>query len=204
MIQRAARWDEPGVLAEKRFLAAETPAAGTFEALVRAEFRYVWRLLRRLGLTEADADDAAQQVFMIASSRFTDMLPGRERSFLYGTALNVAGKWRRASRRERGEPDGAEQPLVDATAPADELVDRHRARETLDEILALMPLELRAVLVLYEIEGQTAAEIAEITGLARGTVASRLRRAREEFSEHVKRLSAKQKFRAERAAKERP
>lgn len=192
------------MLAEKRFLAEEMPASGTFEALVRAEFRYVWRLLRRLGLGETDADDAAQQVFMVASSRFVDLVPGRERSFLYGTALNIAGKWRRAARRDLTGADPAEEPLVDSSEPADELVDRRRARETLDEILSLMPLELRAVLVLYEIEGQTAAEIAEITGLARGTVASRLRRARAEFSEHVKRLSARQRFRAERAAKERP
>jgi RNA polymerase sigma-70 factor, ECF subfamily len=191
------------VLAEKRFVAVEMATPGTFEALVRAEFRYVWRLLRRLGLAEADADDAAQQVFMVASSRFADMVAGRERAFLYGTALNVAGKWRRAARRERGA-DAADESLVDSSEPADELVDRRRARETLDEILVLMPLELRAVLVLYEIEGQTAAEIAEITGVARGTVASRLRRAREEFSEHVKRISARQKFRAERAGKERP
>jgi RNA polymerase sigma-70 factor, ECF subfamily len=191
------------VLAEKRFVAAETAASRTFDGLVRAEFRYVWRLLRRLGLAPADADDAAQQVFLVASSRFSDMVPGRERAFLYGTALNVVGKWRRAARREtEGADDG--EPLVDPSDPADELVDRHRAREALDGILALMPLELRAVLVLYEIEGQTAAEIADITGLPRGTVASRLRRAREEFSEHVKRLSARQKFRAERAGKEQP
>jgi RNA polymerase sigma-70 factor, ECF subfamily len=192
------------VLAEKRFVAAEMAVPGTFEALVRAEFRYIWRLLRRLGLSATDADDAAQQVFLAASSRFADMLPGRERAFLYGTALNVASKWRRAARREHGDADGPEDPMVDSSEPADELVDRRRARETLDDILALMPLELRAVLVLYEIEGQTAAEIAEITGLARGTVASRLRRAREEFSEHVKRISARQKFRAELARKERP
>jgi RNA polymerase sigma-70 factor, ECF subfamily len=192
------------VLAEKRFVAAEMAAPGTFDALVRAEFRYVWRLLRRLGLSEADADDAAQQVFLVASSRFSDMVPGRERAFLYGTALNVASKWRRVARREqRGEGD-TEERLVDSSEPVDELVERRRARETLDDILALMPLDLRAVLVLYEIEGQTAAEIAEITGLARGTVASRLRRARAEFSEHVKRISARQKFRAERAGKERP
>jgi RNA polymerase sigma-70 factor, ECF subfamily len=203
VIQRALEWDEPEVLAEKRFPADEMAAPGTFEALVRAEFRYVWRLLRRLGLSETDADDAAQQVFVIASLRFLDMLAGRERAFLYGTALNVAGKWRRAARREL-ESSKNDEPLTDSSDPADELVDRRRARVMLDEILSSMPLELRAVLVLYEIEGQTAAEIAEITGLSRGTVASRLRRAREEFAEHVKRRSAHQKFRAERAGKERP
>jgi hypothetical protein len=50
VIQRAPSWDETGVLAEKRFLSEEMPASATVVALVRAEFRYVWRLLRRLGL----------------------------------------------------------------------------------------------------------------------------------------------------------
>jgi RNA polymerase sigma-70 factor, ECF subfamily len=60
----------------------------------------------------------------------------------------------------------------------DELVDRDRARAALDAILAAMPLELRAVFVLYELEQLTMAEIAALLELPPGTVASRLRRAR--------------------------
>jgi len=51
-----------------------------------------------------------------------------------------------------------------------------------------MPIELRAVFVLSEIEELTMAEIAVLMAIPPGTVASRLRRARVQFSEHVARL----------------
>ena len=61
------------------------------EQLVRAEFPYIWRLCRRLGLPEGDADDAAQQVFLATSRRLADVPSQRERSFLYGVTVNVVG-----------------------------------------------------------------------------------------------------------------
>ncbi len=163
--------------------------------LVRAHFRYVWRLLRRLGLPATDADDAAQQVFLVAARRIDAIARGSERAFLYGTALNVVAKWRAAAAR-RPEPLEDPEALADASIDADAALDQHRARELLDTILAELPLELRAVFVLYEIEELTAAEVAAITALPAGTVASRLRRAREAFTEHVHRHEARRRFRA--------
>ena len=52
-------------------------------------------------------------------------------------------------------------------------------------MLAALDLELRAVLVLHELEEMTMADIATTLDLAPGTVASRLRRARAAFSENV-------------------
>jgi RNA polymerase sigma-70 factor (ECF subfamily) len=63
----------------------------------------------------------------------------------------------------------------------------------LQEVLDQMPLELRAVFVLYEIEELTMAEIAEAVGIPPGTAASRLRRARESFHAIVRRLRAAQR-----------
>ena len=74
---------------------------------------------------------------------------------------------------------------------ADELIDRTRARATLDAILAAMALEVRAVFVLYEMERATMAEIAALLDLPAGTVASRLRRGREQFQAAVRRLEAR-------------
>jgi RNA polymerase sigma-70 factor (ECF subfamily) len=54
-----------------------------------------------------------------------------------------------------------------------------------------MPIDLRTVFVLFEIEEITMAEIAALTGLPSGTVASRLRRAREEFRIQAARVRAK-------------
>ena len=51
-----------------------------------------------------------------------------------------------------------------------------------------MPLDLRTVFVLFELEELTMAEIAELLGLAPGTVASRLRRARQDYGAAVHRL----------------
>ena len=48
---------------------------------------FIWRLIRRLGLSRGAADDAAQQVFLVAAERILDIQVGRERAFLFGTAL---------------------------------------------------------------------------------------------------------------------
>jgi RNA polymerase sigma-70 factor, ECF subfamily len=159
--------------------------------LVRREFRFVWRLLRRLGLPEGDADDATQQVFIIAAQRFGDIRPGRERSFLYTTALHVAFKARRSVERRREDLGAEVEPDPDGAPNPEDLVDRRRARELLDSLLDALPLELRVVLVLHEIEELSTTEIAEVIGVPAGTAASRLRRARELFTERVRRLETR-------------
>jgi RNA polymerase sigma-70 factor, ECF subfamily len=152
----------------------------TFTALVRAEFEWVWRLLRRIGLSSADADDATQQVFLVAARRSGEVLV-RPRAFLYGTAVRVAANARRSLRRRRDLPSEAISSAVAQDQPLDDIVEQRRARELLDELLGKLPPELRRVLVLAEIEQLTAQQIGELEELPAGTVASRLRRARAAF-----------------------
>jgi RNA polymerase sigma-70 factor (ECF subfamily) len=80
------------------------------------------------------------------------------------------------------------EALPDPTPGADELMERRKAREMLDRVLDSLEIELRAVFVLYELDGFTMAEIADALELAPGTVASRLRRAREQFEARIARL----------------
>jgi RNA polymerase sigma-70 factor (ECF subfamily) len=61
----------------------------------------------------------------------------------------------------------------------------------LDSILGELPLESRVVLVLHEMEDHTMAEIAKLLQLSPGTVASRLRRARELFDAALTRYRAR-------------
>src|SRR5262245_57312475 len=68
-------------------------------ALLQTHFKLVWRTLRRLGLPAAAADDAAQQVFVIAHNRLSEIEPDRERAFLLGTAYRVAANARRKDAR---------------------------------------------------------------------------------------------------------
>lgn len=162
------------------------------QALAEAHFEEVWRLLRRLGLPEADADDAAQHVFTVACRRFASIDVGRERAFLYGCALRAAAKWR-DSQHQRVQPTlTGDLESVETTDPdvpgVDELVDRHKARILLDKLLDGMPGDLRTVFVLFEFEELTSHEIAALLGIPRGTAASRLRRAREEFAKRLGRV----------------
>ncbi|HMR76678.1 MAG TPA: sigma factor-like helix-turn-helix DNA-binding protein, partial [Polyangiaceae bacterium] len=60
-----------------------------------------------------------------------------------------------------------------------------------DEVLSNMPLERRAVFVAAEFEGLSLTEIADVLGIPRGTAASRLRAARDDFKSHVARLQAR-------------
>lgn len=155
---------------------------------VRENFAYVWRLLRRLGLSPTDADDASQQVFIVLSRKISELGAGKERAFLYGTAVRIAWRARRTLERRREE-------LCDALAEAeghaltpDQLLLQRQARTVLDQILGTMPLAVRTVFVLFELEGLNLTEISEALGVPRGTVASRLRRGRDEFQRRVQRF----------------
>ena len=159
-------------------------------SMIERDYRFIWRLLRRLGVPSHSVDDGAQQVFLIMAERLDDIQQASERSFAYGTALRVAQDYRRRSLRERGVADaeGLPEPICHTPDP-EELTAQRRAREQLDRVLDAMPIELRAVFVLFELEGMTSPEIAAISGLPPGTVASRLRRARERFRELVAQTS---------------
>jgi RNA polymerase sigma-70 factor (ECF subfamily) len=149
----------------------------------------IWRFLRRMGVSAARIDDAAQHVFLVAAQAIPRIVSGSERAFLYSTAVRVAHGLRR--RAEREIPD-AEVTLGSSSIPsADELTDQKRARVILDALLDRMEIDARTVFVLFEIDGFTAPEIAGLLGLPLGTVASRLRRAREQFHLLVEELTTR-------------
>jgi RNA polymerase sigma-70 factor (ECF subfamily) len=151
--------------------------------MAREHYAFVWRSLLRLGVPARMAEDAAQQVFLVAMRRVSDIAVGSEKSFLFGAALRVASDERRSAKNRElpSEPrDGAStQP-----SPEDELHTRRR-RDQLQDALLHMPLEFRTVFVLFELEQMTKTEVAELLGLPVGTAVSRLRRARELFRQRL-------------------
>jgi RNA polymerase sigma-70 factor (ECF subfamily) len=157
-------------------------------AMLDAHFDFIWRSLRRLGLSDDRADDAAQQVFVVAARRLGSIMLGSEKSFLLRTAMRVASDVRRSAsyRREVAYADPAAS--LESGMRPDDLLDQWRARALLDRVLHAMDLDLRSVFVLFEIEEMTTAEIAVLLEIPYGTVASRLRRAREQFQAKLARL----------------
>ena len=162
-------------------------------ALLRANFDAMWRLLRRLGVSEGDLDDAVQEVVVVLARKLDEIAVESERAFALSTAYRVASTWRRARRRRPEMVDVDAQPIADPAACSDELLDRQRAGQLLDEVLDALPIDLRAVFVLYELERLTMAEIASSLELPPGTVASRLRRARTLFQSQVAELETRLK-----------
>jgi RNA polymerase sigma-70 factor (ECF subfamily) len=159
-------------------------------ALVAEEFDFVWRLLRRWGLERSAADDAAQEVFVLALRKLDSIDPGRERTFLYGTALRVAANARRSGRRQRAVVEQVWQACRDAPPLPDEVAEQVRTCSLLDGVLEKLPPALMRGLVLAEIEELEAKEIAALEAIPLGTVASRLRRARKLLRKELGRLRA--------------
>jgi RNA polymerase sigma-70 factor (ECF subfamily) len=160
-------------------------------ALFDAHYASTCRLLRRLGVRADQLDDAAQEVFWVCARRLSDIRPGRETSFLYGVTLRIAANQTRRQRAALVSAETDDSSLVPDAGPSpEERLDQRRARELLDTVLNKMPVDLRTVLVLVELEGMEVREMAEVLEIPAGTAASRLRRAREEFSAIAKRLRA--------------
>lgn len=160
-------------------------AAGRIRAAVDAHHDFLWRQVRRLGVAPGDVDDVVQQAFVVFAQRIGDVVPGAERAFLYAASRNAASNHRRvASRRREASDDVALDVALD---PAASVEDVSRARSVVDRILDGMDDDLRAVLVLYEVEEMTVPEIAALLEIPAGTAASRLRRAREDVSARLRR-----------------
>lgn len=166
--------------------------AARLTELLRVHYTGVWRTLRRLGVDEGCADDAAQEAFIVLSRKLDDVHVGAERTFLLACAVRIAANYRRTWRVSHEVVDdralAAEQ---DPRPTAEQLLDHKRLREALDELLDAWPEDIRTAFVLYELEGLSVPEISQVTETKQGTVASRLRRARELFQIGAKRLRAR-------------
>jgi RNA polymerase sigma-70 factor (ECF subfamily) len=154
--------------------------------LVIDHLDFVWRNLRRLGNSSADADELVQEAFLVASRKLNEIRPGSERSYLLSIAMNIASTRRRSYSREALRIDRSQVTCSPEPLPTPEqAVEESEARRELDTILNSMTLDLRTVFVLYELEELTTKEIANLLNIKEGTVASRLRRARDVFREAV-------------------
>lgn len=164
---------------------APAQARERLERMFLEHHEFIWRLLRRLGRDTDSATDLVQQAFLIAAERLSDIRPESERAFLFGTALRLS---RSVARRERRcQLEGDMDVRLSSNFRPEEMAVQRRALALMDRILSKLPTELVTVFVLYELEELPMIQIAELLQIPTGTVASRLRRAREAFRAHADR-----------------
>jgi RNA polymerase sigma-70 factor (ECF subfamily) len=156
-----------------------------FQAIFAAEFSYVCRALRRLGVRHADLEDVAQEVFVSVHGKFAGYDRARPvRPWLFAFALRAASNYQRLARHARERP--AESEGESAHTPEVALADRQK-QELVLGALEGVPLERRSALIMHDIDGFSAPEIADALAVPLNTVYSRVRVARDEFRAALRR-----------------
>jgi RNA polymerase sigma-70 factor (ECF subfamily) len=141
-----------------------------------AMFRFAYRLLGSVEL----AEDVTQDCFLSLIKHPGGFDPARAslRTYLYAATRNLAMKHFRQRGQQITVEELAEEPQEpQASGPLGKLLDEELATVVRKAIAELVPLQ-REALVLFEYEGLTLAEIAEIVRADVGTVKARLSRAR--------------------------
>lgn len=156
--------------------------------IMDAHTDFAGRILRSYGVRVAELDDALQQVFLVVARRLADIDSSSERSFLAGTARRIAFRFRRSESRRREADVEVDVDFHAQGLDPESSALQTEAFEVISGILDDFPDDLRMIFVLFEIEELSTTEIADIVEIPRGTVASRLRRARELFKERIEQL----------------
>jgi RNA polymerase sigma-70 factor (ECF subfamily) len=146
-----------------------------WRTLVAARAAQIYRWAVLLGLGPAEAEDAAQEVFVIAAARLGRCRDEAFGSWLFQITRRVCANHRRRGwwRRWLGLVSLDDVTPAFEGSGANELAVR--------ACLARISPRLAEVLVLMDLEGLTRDEAAAALGLPAGTVASRLRLGREAF-----------------------
>lgn len=147
--------------------------------LYREHAGFTANFIFRLGVAERDVPDLVQEVFLVAH-RKGGFRPGaaKPRTWLCGIAVRLVANHRR--RRRASLDSGAMEQAVSETSPESRAAAR-QALVRVRECLAALDEPLRAVFVMFELEGFKATEIADALDIPEGTVHSRLHRARDLF-----------------------
>ena len=173
--------------------AADAATAGVeIGAVYEANFTYVYRCLRSLGVRQDSLDDALQDVFMVVQAKLAQF-DGRSqlRTWLYAIVLRVARRYRaRAAREQQQAADDAE--LTHDRAPERELAQQERW-QLAQQALATLDDDKREVFVLSQVEQMSAPEVAAVVGIPVNTVYSRLRAARLAFDAFAARAQRSQR-----------
>ncbi len=189
--ERAAR------LARDRKLVARLKEGDrrAFQELVLTYQDRIFGLVYRMVSNRQEAEDIAQEVFLSVHRAIAGYRgEGQLYTWLYRIAINTtrnrvkylkSRNFHRASDVDEtpqahmvGGDGGAVKPLQSVVPGPEQAVEGHRLQKIIQRELAALDEEHRVLIVLRDVQGLAYQDIVRITGLAEGTLKSRLHRAR--------------------------
>jgi RNA polymerase sigma-70 factor (ECF subfamily) len=167
---------------------ATAPTIPTFEEIYARRFHDVLRWIRALGGLNTDLEDLAQEVFLVVQRRLIDFDGRNLGAWLYKIAKNQVSDHRRRAWVRRlflDSKSGADvadnQVHIQSIPNPHEVLEQREIRKFLAQVLNKMSVAQRSAFVLFEIEGYSGEEVAELEGIPLNTVWTRLHHARKTF-----------------------
>ena len=153
----------------------------TVADVYRTHADFVWRVVQRLGVPAAEAEDVVHEVFMVVQRRLGEFDGrGAITSWLYAIGRGVAANYRRGHARAARRIDHVEPPAP-PRSPEEDAAQRE-AQTLIETFLAQLDRETREIFELADIEGMTCPEVARALDLELNRVLARLKTARRRFN----------------------
>jgi RNA polymerase sigma-70 factor, ECF subfamily len=174
------------------------PIQAGFGAIYESMVDYVWNVVCRMGVPQADAEDVVQEVFVTVYRRLGEF-EGRAhlKTWVFTIAVHLVQHYFRTHTRKPGDRASAKGTEIQALADQQEngpanRVERMERYDALERVLAQLDEAKRLVFVLAEVEQMTLVEIGVIVGANPNTVATRLRAARKTFEKALARFQTRE------------
>jgi RNA polymerase sigma factor (sigma-70 family) len=150
-----------------------------FEQAVLPHLGAAYNLARWLTRAEHDAEDIVQEAYLRALKSFSGFHGADGRAWLLAIVRNACYTWLKQKRvREPATVfDETVHSVQSADTPIAVLLQKEN-KQVIREAVEELPVDLREVIVLRELEGMSYKEIAAVAAIPMGTVMSRLARAR--------------------------
>jgi RNA polymerase sigma-70 factor (ECF subfamily) len=160
-----------------------------FESIYRENFDFTCRSLRLLGVAADALEDAAQDVFGIASRRLAEFEGNSSlKTWIFAIVQRVAANHRRAERRKRAPLEPLEPEQVAGEAPSPESqAQAAQSAALIQTFCDALDEGRRALLVLGLIEGEPMRELAGALGIPLQTAYSRTRALRRDLELYLRR-----------------
>lgn len=167
------------------------------QEVYEAQFEFVWRSARRLGMRSPQLEDVVQEVFMVVQRRLSEF-EGRSslRTWLFAITRHIVRAQLRQNARTNARLAPEPREHIDPRARCPEAqTSIHEDAQLLHDLLDQLDPDLREVFVLAQLEELSGPEIAQALRLPLRSVYSRITAAQKAFDKALRRARAKERVR---------